>query len=132
MNKNSLHSEITGLVLKAFFKVYNTLGYGFLEKVYENAMMIELHKMGVDCKSQVPVIVYYEEDVVGCYDADLFVENAVIVELKASSVFHPKDEAQLLNYLKGTSIEVGMLLNFGPKPEFKRKVFSNEYKTYRP
>jgi len=62
----------------------------------------------------------------------LFVENSVIVELKASSVFHPKDEAQLLNYLKGTTIEVGMLLNFGPKPEFKRKVFSNEYKTYRP
>jgi GxxExxY protein len=128
MNKNLLHSDITALILKAFFKVYNTLGYGFLEKVYENAMVIELRKMGVEVEAQYPILVYYFEDKVGHYSADLFVSQKVIVELKASSTLHPEHEAQLINYLKGTNVEVGMLLNFGPKPDYKRKVFSNEYK----
>ena len=132
MNKNSLHSEITALILKAFYKVYNTLGYGFLEKVYERAMVIELRKMGIECRPQSPVKVYYEGELVGDYSADIFVANAVIVELKTASTLNPDNEAQLLNYLKGTSYEVGMLLNFGPVPDFRRKVFSNEFKTYRP
>jgi GxxExxY protein len=132
MNKNSLHSDVTALILKAFFKVYNTLGYGFLEKVYENAMIIELRKMGVECNAQSAIKVYYDEETVGNYSADIFVANVVIVELKAAVALAPDNEAQLLNYLKGTEIEVGMLLNFGPKPEFRRKVFSNEFKNYRP
>lgn len=131
MNKNDLHSDITAVILKAFFKVYNTLGYGFLEKVYENAMLIELRKLGLEFEAQKAVIVYYEDQVVGYYDADLLVSGVIIVELKASVGLILKDEAQLLNYLKGTVMEVGMLLNFGPKPEFKRKVFTNEYKSYR-
>ncbi len=131
MNKNNLHSEVTASILKAFFKVYNKLGYGFLEKVYENAMVYELRKMGIECFAQKAVIVYYEEIIAGYYDADLLVSGSVIVELKASTGLIEKDDAQLLNYLKGTEIEVGMLLNFGPKPEFKRKVFSNENKSYR-
>ena len=132
MKDNFLHSEITSQILKAFFKVYNTLGYGFLEKVYENTMVIELHKMGIKCDNQVPIKVYYDERIVGNYSADLFVEEVVAVELKAASTLHPDNEAQLLNYLKGTEIEVGMLLNFGPVPAYRRKVFSNERKKYRP
>lgn len=128
MNKNSLHSDITGLILKAFFKVYNTLGYGFLEKVYENAMVIELRKLGLCCEPQSPIRVYYEGEQVGYYSADLFVSECVIVELKAAVCLAPDHEAQLLNYLKATPIEVGMLLNFGPKPQYQRKVFSNEFK----
>ncbi len=131
MNKNSLHSDVTAVILKAFFKVYNTLGYGFLEKVYENAMLIELRKMGVECCAQSAIKVYYNEETVGRYNADLFVSNLVIVELKAATNLAPDNEAQLVNYLKSTDIEVGLLLNFGPKPEFRRKVFSNEYKSYR-
>jgi len=131
MNKNNLHSDITALILKAFFKVYNTLGYGFLEKVYQNAMMIELRKLGLECEAEKAVIVYYDDQVVGYYDADILVSNLIMVELKASTGLIIKDEAQLLNYMKGTVIEVGLLLNFGPKPEFKRKVFSNENKDYR-
>ncbi|HZV70642.1 MAG TPA: GxxExxY protein [Saprospiraceae bacterium] len=131
MNKNNLHSDITALILKAFFKVYNTLGYGFLEKVYQNAMMIELRKLGLECEAEKAVIVYYDDQVVGYYDADILVSNLIMVELKASTALIIKDEAQLLNYMNGTVIEVGLLLNFGPKPEFKRKVFSNESKDYR-
>lgn len=81
MNKNNLHSDITALILKAFFKVYNTMGYGFLEKVYENAMMIELKKLGLECEAQKAVIVYYEDQVVGYYDADILVSNLIMVEL---------------------------------------------------
>ncbi|MEP6794484.1 MAG: GxxExxY protein [Saprospiraceae bacterium] len=131
MNKNNLHSDITASILKAFFKVYNTMGYGFLEKVYENSMMIELKKLGLECEAQKAIIVYYDDQVVGYYDADILVAKMIIVELKASVGLIPKDEAQLLHYLKGTVMEVGMLLNFGPKPEFKRKVFTNEFKSYR-
>lgn len=131
MNENLIHSELTGLIIQAFYKVYNTLGYGFLEKVYENAMMIELRKMGLTCKAQSPVRVYYESEKVGSYSSDILVENTVIVELKAAVCLVSDNEAQLLNYLKATKVEVGLLFNFGPKPEFRRKVLSNQYKMYR-
>lgn len=129
---NTKHSELTAIILKAFYKVYNTLGYGFLEKVYERAMMIELRKMGLNCTSQSPVRVYYDGEEVGFYNSDIFVEQVIIAELKAATALCEADEAQLTNYLKATKIEVGILLNFGRKPEFKRKVFSNEYKKHIP
>ena len=119
------HSEITEKIIKAFYKVYNTLGYGFIEKVYKNAMVIELRKMGLQVSQQKRVKVYYEKEVVGDYYSDLLVENSVINELKASKSLSVADELQLINYLKATDIEVGLLLNFGEKAEFRRKIFSN-------
>ncbi len=122
------HEQLTGQIIKAFYTVYHTLGYGFLEKVYENALAIELRKMGLSVVQQAAIKVYYARIVVGEYYADLLVEGAVIVELKAVRALVEKHEAQLLNYLKATPYEVGLLLNFGPKPEIKRKVYDNERK----
>ena len=122
------HKDITEQIIKAFYTVYNTLGYGFLEKVYENAMVIELRKPGLKVVPQARIVVYYDGQEVGEYNADLLVEDAVIVELKAIRTLAPANEAQLLNYLKATVYEVGLLLNFGPKPQIKRKVYDNERK----
>lgn len=124
------HKEISDKILNAFFKkVYHTLGYGFLEKVYENAMAIALRKAGLKVEQQAKINVYFEGAVVGEYFADLLVENAVIVELKAARNISEENEAQLLNYLRATPYEVGLLLNFGPKADFRRKAFDNERKT---
>lgn len=122
---NFKHTDITEIIIKAYYKVYNTLGYGFLEKVYENAMFIELRTFGLIVEKQRRVKVFYENQEVGDYFADLIVDEKVIVELKASEALCEDHEYQLINYLKATEIEVGILLNFGKKPEFKRKVFSN-------
>ena len=119
-----LHKDISDLIIKAFYNVYNTLGYGFLEKVYENAMLIELQKLGLNAKRQVPVKVFYEEELVGEYFADLVVEENIILELKAAENLREEHECQLINYLKATEIEVGLLLNFGKKPQFKRKIYT--------
>lgn len=116
---------ITEKIIGVFYEVYNGLGYGFLEKVYENAMMIEFEKEGIPAVSQPPIRVFYDGKVVGEYFADLLVADKVIVEIKATRVLAPEHEAQLLNYLKATDKEVGLLLNFGPKPEVKRKTFDN-------
>ena len=124
------YKELSSRIIQAFYKVYNTLGYGFLEKVYEGAMMIELKKIGLDCRNQFPIKVFYENEIIGEYFADLFIEQKIIVELKSIKTLTKQDEAQLLAYLNATNIEVGLLLNFGEKPEFKRKIFDNEYKTY--
>lgn len=121
-----LHSEITGKILEAFYKVYNTLGYGFLENVYEKAMLIELRKIGLFVERQKRIKVFYEGEQVGDYFTDLIVNNCVIIELKAAENLHPEHEFQLINYLKATEIEVGILLDFGKKPEFKRKIFTNK------
>jgi GxxExxY protein len=123
-----LHKEITEAILRAFYKVYNTLGYGFLEKVFERALAHELAKQGHTVRNQSPIRVWYDEIPVGDYYADLVVDNRVIVEIKAGESLAPEHSAQLLNYLKATDIEVGLLLNFGPKPTFERKVFANEHK----
>jgi GxxExxY protein len=123
--ENYKHTETTEKIIKAFFKVYNTLGYGFLEKVYENAMFIELRAMDLFVEKQKQIKVQYEGKEVGEYYADLIVANCVIVELKAAESLCEEHEFQLINYLKATEIEVGLLLNFGKKPELKRKVFSN-------
>jgi GxxExxY protein len=128
MSDNYKHSDITGIIIKAFYNVYNQLGYGFLEKVYENALLIELKKLGLECVAQYPIKVFYDNLKVGFYIADIIVNNCVIVEIKAAETLCEEHEAQLTNYLKATDIEVGLLLNFGKKIEFKRKVFSTEFK----
>lgn len=123
-----LHEGITGGILKAFYNVYNHLGFGFLEKVYERSMVIELQKLGFEVKSQQKIDVFYDEFQVGEYYADLIVEDKVIVELKAGEHLIDEHEAQLYNYLKATNIEVGLLLNFGKVAEKTRKIFTNERK----
>ena len=128
MNINFQHTDITQLILKAFYRVYNTLGYGFLEKVYENAMRIELQAMGLSCVSQQAIDVFYDNQKVGLYYADLIINECVIIGLKAADGLIPEHEAQLTNYLKATDIEVGLLLNFGRSPQHKRKVFTNDRK----
>jgi GxxExxY protein len=122
------HGDITERIVQAFYHVYNVLGYGFLEKVYENALAIELRKRGLGVRQQAPIRVYYEGQQVGEYFADLLVEECVIVELKAAEALADEHHAQLLNYLKATDIEVGLLINFGPKPEVKRKIFETARK----
>lgn len=116
-------SEITNKIICCYYSVYNKLGYGFLEKVYEKALHIELQKMGLKAQWQYPISVFYDGEVIGEYFADLFVNETVIVEIKSAKSISAEHEAQLLNYLKATRIKVGLLMNFGPKPEFKRKVF---------
>lgn len=123
-----LHEKITEKIIQSYYKVYNKLGYGFLEKVYENAMALELRKAGMRVNQQDNIKVFYETEEVGDYYADLLVESLVIVEIKAAKALSEEHEAQLTNYLKGTDIEVGLLLNFGKKPEFKRKIFHNHLK----
>ena len=120
-----LHEDITNQIIKAFYEVYNILGYGFLEKVYENAMALELAKTGLNVVQQAPIQVYYGGVKVGEYYADLFVNDTVIVELKSAKTISEEHVAQLLNYLKATEIEVGLILNFGPKPQIKRKIYDN-------
>lgn len=122
------NKELTEKVIKIFYKVYNILGYGFLEKVYENAMMLELKKSSIPAVAQHLLKVIYDNEVVGEYFADILVDDKVIVEIKAAKNLSKENEAQLLNYLKATKIEVGLLLNFGVKPEVKRKVFNNNRK----
>lgn len=129
MDKDKLkHNEVTDKIINAFFQVYNVLGYGFLEKVYENALIIELNKLGLNAVAQHPIRVLYDNTVVGEYYADILVENAVILEIKSAKAIIAEHEAQLLNYLKATRLEVGFILNFGPKAEFSRKAFDNSRK----
>ena len=124
MNDTLIQKDTTDKIIKAFYYVYNRLGYGFLEKIYENSMVITLQKYGCNVTQQLPIKVYFEGDIVGDYYADLVVDNCVIVELKANESITEAYESQLTNYIKTTNIEVGMLLNFGIKPEFRRKVFT--------
>ena len=121
-----LHEKLTSKIIGAFYTVYNEMGYGFLERVYENSLIIELQEMGLKAVKQHPIDVHYRKKKVGDYFADILVENTVIVELKTVSEIILKHELQLQNYLKATDIEVGLLLNFAPnKPEMKRKIFEN-------
>jgi GxxExxY protein len=123
-----LHTEITEKIIKSYYKVYNTLGYGFLEKVYEKAMVIELSKNGLEVKNQHPITVFYRNEIIGEYFADIIVNDLVIIELKAAMEISEEHECQLINYLKATNIELGLLMNFGKEAEYKRKVFMNGYK----
>lgn len=124
-----LHEELTEIIIKSFYTVYNKLGYGFLEKVYENALLLELKNQGLNCSKQVPIEVYYDDTSVGNYFADILVEDKIILELKAGEgSLIEEHELQLINYLKATDKEVGLLLFFGKKPIFKRKIFTNSSK----
>jgi GxxExxY protein len=124
-----LHEDLTSRIICAFYNVYNILGSGFLEKVYENALVIELKKCGLSVMQQESVKVYYDGVQVGDYYADIAVNGLVILELKASEALRSEHFAQLTNYLKATDKEVGLLLNFGKKPEFKRIILGNESKS---
>ena len=126
-----LHKELTDEIIKAFFDVYNELGYGFLEKVYQNSLYIELKSRGFRVDAQKQIKVHYKGTEVGEYYADLIVNDLIILELKAADVLVKEHEWQLINYLRGTNVEVGLLLNFGIKPEFRRKVFDNARKNRR-
>ncbi len=128
ISENHKHSDITKLILKAYYEVYNKLGFGFLEKVYENAPSIEQKKLGLFCERQKSIEVFYDSLPVGQYFADIVVNECVIIEIKAAEGLAFEHECQLINYLKATELEVGLLLNFGKEPQFKRKVFSNSYK----
>ncbi|MCB0278284.1 MAG: GxxExxY protein [Calditrichaeota bacterium] len=116
-------NEITKQIIKSFYTVYNSLGYGFLEKVYENSMILELTRQGLNASGQKKVNVFYQGQIVGEYFADIIVNDSVIIELKAIQELSQAHEAQLINYLRATRIELGLLLNFGPKPEIRRKIF---------
>ena len=130
MEENDLMipQELIDIILKQFYRIYNDLGYGFLERVYQNALYFALVEQGLKCETEKPIKVYHDGHVVGDYRADLFVEDSVILELKACEELNPAHEAQLINYLKATEIEVGYLLNFGKKAKFSRKVYSNNRK----
>ncbi len=123
-----LNNELTSLILKTYYEVYNELGYGFLEKVYQNALLIELKNKGLEVTPNKKIKVYYKGENVGDYYADIIVNDTVILELKAAEYIIDQFENQLLNYLKGTDCEVGLLLNFGKKPEFRRKIYENKRK----
>lgn len=125
------YKELTEKLIQVFYKVYKTLGYGFLEKVYENAFLVELKRQGINAIAQAPIKVLYEGHVVGEYFADILVDDKVIMEIKAVKNLVLEHEAQLLNYLKATDTEVGLLLNFGLQPEFRRKAFDNTKKNLR-
>lgn len=120
--------EIVDVILKHFYRVHYNLGYGFLEKVYKNALYFALTDAGLHCEVERNINVYHDGRVVGCYYADLLVENCIILELKTCEELNPAHEAQLINYLKATEIEIGYVLNFGKKPQFKRKIYSNNRK----
>ena len=122
-----LHKELSGEIIDAFYTVYNELGYGFLEKVYENALCYELTIRGLKCERQRPIAVYYKEQEVGEYYADIIVEDSIIIELKTGGLVDAHIY-QLMNYLKATNIEVGLLLSFGKEPKFVRKIFMNSKK----
>ena len=124
------HEMLTDKIIGSFYTGYNALGYGCLENVYERALILELERRGLQVSSQYAVNVYYQGQVVGEYIADLLVEKHIIVEIKAVRDLLPEHEAQLLNYLNATPYEVGLLLNFGVKPQIKRKVFDNDRKKY--
>jgi GxxExxY protein len=125
-NNNYKHIDLTEKIIGCAYKVYNELGAGFIEKVYENALMIELKNEGLAAQQQYPVKVYYKGNLIGDYVADIVVEDRVIVELKAVSQLTKAHEVQLVNYLKATRLEVGLLINFGDQISIKRKVLSRK------
>ena len=122
------HSDLTGKILGAFYQLHKEMGYGFSEKVYQAALAILLEELGLTVIQQKPIRVYFHGKVVGEYIADMVVNGIVLLELKAVESLNDAHTAQLLNYLKATEIEVGLLLNFGPKAEFRRKIYDNSRK----
>jgi GxxExxY protein len=114
-------NDLIKTVIGAAYRVHNTLGAGFLEKIYERSLIIELHKLGLEVEGHYPIPVYYDKFKVGDYFADLFVDNCLIVELKALEVINVAHEKQLINYLAATGVDDGLLINFGSSVQIKRK-----------
>ena len=125
-----LHNEITDKIIYCFYQVYNKLQYGYLEKVYQNALVIELKKQGLLVETEKKLSVYYDDILVGVYYADIVVNDLVILELKTVDTLLEEHFNQLKSYLRSTHMEVGLLLNFGPKAEFKRCLFTNDKKNF--
>lgn len=123
-----LHQELTDKILKAFYEVYNHLHFGFREKIYQKSLVFELRQLGLEVEEEKSISVYYKGILMGEYRADIVVEGKVLLELKAQSTIKDPHEAQLLHYLRAMPLEVGLVLNFGNKPEFVRKVFANSRK----
>jgi len=125
------HKVLTELIIGVFFDVYNELGHGFLESVYEKAFELALASKNVSARRQIEIPVWFRGHKVGDFTADMLVQECVLLELKAGRALDASHEAQLLNYLRATDIEVGMLFNFGLKPQFKRLAFDNKRKQIR-
>ena len=123
-----LHKELTDKIIDAFYDVYDELGYGYLERVYQNSLYLELTERGHKVEAQKEIKIYYRGREVGLYYADLIVDDLILLELKAAETIIEAHEAQVINYLRGTDKEVGYVLNFGPKPEFSRKIYTNDRK----
>ncbi len=130
-DRGLLHKELTEKIIGIFFDVYNELGHGFLESVYEEALSVALAEHGIFFQRQIAVPVWFHRQRIGDFRADLLVDGKVIIELKTGRGIDPAWEKQLLNYLRATQIEVGLLFNFGPEPQFRRYVFGNERKQIR-
>jgi GxxExxY protein len=125
------YPEVTEKIIGVFYDVYNELGYGFLESVYEECLVIALRQARLMVNRQVSVPVWFRDQKVGEFRADVTVENCVLLELKCAKALDPAHEAQILHYLKSTEIEIGLLLNFGLRPEFRRFLFDNDRKKIR-
>ena len=125
------HGALTQKILGVFYEVYNELGHGFLESVYHRSLVLALESVDLNVCSRVEIPVWFRGNEVGHFQADVLVENCVLLELKAARTLDSSHRAQLLNYLRATEIEVGLLLNFGEKPEFKRLIFNNLKKKAR-
>jgi len=126
-----MHSDLTEKIIGVFYDVYNELGHGFLESTYAEALTVALEEIGLGAAREVPVPVWFRGRKVGQYYADLIVDGVVLLELKAARTLESAHEAQLLHYLRATDIEVGLLLNFGLRPQFRRLLFDNARKKIR-
>lgn len=122
------YSALTDRVIGVYYDVYNELGFGFLESVYAKAMTVALEAAGLQVQTEIPIGVWFRERLVGDFRADLVVEKALLLELKAVRALESAHEAQTLNYLRATELEIALLLNFGPKPQVRRLAFDNERK----
>ena len=114
------HKDLTEIIIACAYKVHNTLGTGFLEKVYENALKFELEKKGFNVQQQKSITVYYEDIIAGEYYADLFINDKIIIELKVANAIDKAHEIQLINYLKATNLKLGLIINFGSRVNIKR------------
>jgi len=133
MNTDLRHYALTQKIIAVFFEVYNELGHGFLESVYQRSLLLALRETGLTVHSPVDIPVWFRGHQVGCFEGDILVEKCVLLELKAARALDSSHKAQLLNYLRATDIEIGLLLNFGVKPEFKRLIYDNpRKKTHNP
>ena len=125
IDRHYQHSEITEVIIREAYHVHNVLGFGFLESVYENALRLRLYRQGLQVLQQHPVKVFFEKEIIGHFQADLVINDKVVVELKSVASLHERHEVHLVNYLRATHLVVGLLINFGQRVTIKRRIFSN-------